>query len=35
MYGFKEKYVVGQVPQSGDIRELLKGLTYISESTLE
>lgn len=32
MYGFKESHVVLEVPQSGDIRKLLKGLTYTSEA---
>lgn len=33
LYGFKEKYIVVEVPQSGDIRKLLRGLTYTSKST--
>ena len=31
MHGFKESHVVLEVPQSGDIRKLLRGLTYTSK----
>jgi hypothetical protein len=31
LYGFKDSHVVLEVPQSGDIRKLLRGLTYTSE----